>query len=78
VADIRKSLGKIFLVLGIILTLAGGWVIFFSRFMAGWYTDPYPRVPYDNSLIVSIIILVIGLSILVVGIVLRILASRKG
>jgi len=71
VADIKKSKGKSSLVVGIILTLAGGFGMAVSRIF-------YTVVVQINFFIVSSVILVIGISILVVGIVLRILARRKG
>ena len=64
-ADIRKSLGKIFLVVGILLTIVGGGF---------WYNSVF----INNLLILGSVMLVIGISILVVGIVLLILVRRKG
>jgi len=77
VADIKKSLGEIFLVVGIVMTIGAG-MGFFIVFMGGWSLSLKTRIERLNIPTISSVILVIGISILVLGIVLRILAKRKG
>ena len=76
-ADIKKSLGEIFLVVGIVMTIGAG-IGFFIVFMGGWSLSFKARIERLNIPTISSVILVIGISILVVGIVLRNLARRKG
>ena len=75
-ADIKKSLGEIFLVVGIVMTIGAG-MGFFIVFMGGWSLSLKTRIERLNIPTISSVILVIGISFLVVGIVLRNLAKRK-
>jgi O-antigen/teichoic acid export membrane protein len=80
VADIKTSLGNIFRVVGILMTIGGGFGAYFGWFGGLFWAPSFSELKsrYDNLLIVSIVILVIGISILVVGMVLRNLARREG
>jgi hypothetical protein len=77
VADIKKVLGKIFRVVGIILVIGGGFGAYLG-WQAGVGRDPDIRARYDILLMGGVVILVIGIIILVVGLVLRNLVRRKG
>ena len=70
-ADSRKNLGTIFLVVGILITIVSGAGAYLE-IMSGWTRS----VNYNLVILLSVILL-IGLIILVVGIVLRNLARQK-
>jgi len=71
--DIKKRLGTLFKVVGIILTLVGGYVVFVIWVAIQW-TGPYAF--QINLVILFSVILAIGINILVVGIILRHLARQ--